>query len=151
MHYYYFLHQQHLLLHLRYIFRIARQNTGGQAEEKHHHEQRHGLKCEWGNNEDESDINILSNRPILHPTPPSTRQRSPSSTRKVLSQLKLAAPSLRICQPDVRLAQPPAVRRLRSVLIKRLSSEVIPYCLKVPIYSFDSLIYLSMANPIYPV
>jgi len=80
----------------------------------------------------------FQHRPILHPTPPSTRQRSPSPTRKVLSQLKLATPSLRVCQPDVRLEQPPAVRRLRRMLIMRLSSEVIPHGLEVAMYSFNS-------------
>ena len=86
----------------------------------------------------------FQNRPILHPTPPSTRQRSPSPTRKVLSQLKLATPSLRVCQPDVRLEQPPAVRRLRSMLIKKLSSDVIPHSLEV----FVFLVLLSMANAV---
>jgi len=80
----------------------------------------------------------FQNRPILHPTPPSTRQLSPSPTRKVLSQLKLATPSLRVCQPDVRLEQPPSVRRLGSMLITRLSSEVIPYSLEVVVFSFNS-------------
>ncbi|KAF8855803.1 hypothetical protein BDZ45DRAFT_727874 [Acephala macrosclerotiorum] len=79
----------------------------------------------------------FQNRPILYPTPPSTRQRSPSPTRKVLSQLKLATPSLRVCQPDVRLEQPPAVRRLRSILIAKLSSEVIPYSLETRLRAAD--------------
>lgn len=73
----------------------------------------------------------FANRPILHPIPPSTRQRSPSPTRKVLSQLKLATPSLRVCQPDVRLEQPPMVGRLRSMLIRKMSANVIPHCFKV--------------------
>lgn len=72
----------------------------------------------------------FQNRPILYPTPPSIRQRSSSPTRKVLSQLKLATPSLRVYQPDVRLEQPPAVRQLRSMLIKKLSSNVIPRSLE---------------------
>ncbi|CAG8973654.1 hypothetical protein HYALB_00002220 [Hymenoscyphus albidus] len=66
------------------------------------------------------------NRPILNPTPPSSRQRSPSPTRKVLSQLRLARPSLRVCQPDIRVVQPPRVQQLRSMLVKKLSSGVIP-------------------------
>ena len=78
----------------------------------------------------------FQHRPILHPTPPSSRQRSPSPTRKVLSQLRLATPSLRVCQPDVRLEQPPAVRRLRSMLIKKLSSNVIPHSLQVDWFPF---------------
>lgn len=82
----------------------------------------------------------FQNRPILHPTPPSTRHRSPSPTRKVLSQLKLATPSLRVCQPDVRLEQPPAVRRLRSMLITKLFSEVIPYILVFSQSSYPWLI-----------
>ena len=57
--------------------------------------------------------------------------RSPSPTREVLSQLEVATPSLRVCQPDIRLEQPPAVRRLRSMLIKTLSRAVIPHGLQV--------------------
>ena len=87
----------------------------------------------------------FQNRPILRPTPPSTRQRSTSPTRKVLSQLRLATPSLQVCQPDVGLEQPPAVRRLRSMLITKLSSKVIPHSLEVVI--FLSII-LFMANPV---
>jgi len=78
----------------------------------------------------------FQNRPILYPTPPSTRQRSPSPTRKILSQLKLATPSLRVCQPDVRVEQPPAVKRLRSMLIAKLSSDVIPHSLEVVVFPF---------------
>jgi hypothetical protein len=89
----------------------------------------------------------FQNRPVLHPTPPSTRQRSPSPTRKVLSQLKLAIPSLRVCQPDVRLEQPPAVRRLRSMLIMKLSSGVIPHGLKVIVFFLS--ISLSIAKSIH--
>ncbi len=83
----------------------------------------------------------FQNRPILYPTPPSTRQRSPSPTRKVLSQLKLATPSLRVCQPDVRLEQPPAVRRLRRRLMAKLSSEVIPHSLEVVVFPFNSRVH----------
>ena len=79
------------------------------------------------------------NRPILNPTPPSSRQRSNSPTRKVLSQLKLATPSLRVCQPDIRLEQPPAVRQLRSMLINKLSAEVIPYSLQVMLFPLDQV------------
>ena len=75
------------------------------------------------------------NRPILDPTPPSTRQRSPSPTRRVLSQLRLATPSLRVCQPDIRLVQPPMVKRLRGLLMKEVSSGVIPRSLEVNIIS----------------
>ncbi|KAG9240848.1 hypothetical protein BJ878DRAFT_263777 [Calycina marina] len=79
----------------------------------------------------------FQNRPILHPTPPSSRQRSPSPIRKVLSQLKLATPSLRVCQPDVRLEQPPAVKRLRSMLIQKLSIKVIPHSLQTRLQTAD--------------
>ena len=79
-----------------------------------------------------SSFNIHLNKPILKATPPSSsRQRSPSPTRKVLNTLKHAVPSLRVCQPDARLQQPPAVARLRSMLISRLSRAVIPRTLEV--------------------
>lgn len=73
----------------------------------------------------------LRNRPILNPTPPSTRHRSPSPTRKVLSQLRYATPSLRVCQPDVRVVEPSMVRDLTSMLVKELTGGVIPMGLKV--------------------
>lgn len=75
----------------------------------------------------------FSKRPI------SSRQRSNSPTRKALSQLKLATPSLRVCQPDIRLEQPPAVRQLRSMLINKLSAEVIPYSLQVILFPLDQV------------
>jgi hypothetical protein len=79
-----------------------------------------------------SSFNIHLNKPILKATPPSSsRQRSPSPTRKVLNTLKHAVPSLRVCQPDARLQQPQAVARLRSMLISRLSRAVIPRILQV--------------------
>ncbi|KAH6714655.1 hypothetical protein BKA61DRAFT_361753 [Leptodontidium sp. MPI-SDFR-AT-0119] len=79
----------------------------------------------------------FQNRPILRPTPPSSRQRSPSPTRKVLNQLKVATPSLRVYQPDIRLEQPPTVRKLRSILINKLSGEVIPYSLQTQLRASD--------------
>ncbi|KAH9203980.1 hypothetical protein DL95DRAFT_471897 [Leptodontidium sp. 2 PMI_412] len=72
----------------------------------------------------------LRNRPILNPTPPSTRHRSPSPTRKVLSQLRYATPSLRVCQPDVRVVEPSMVRELIGMLVKELTGGVIPMDLK---------------------
>lgn len=70
-------------------------------------------------------------RPILSPTPPSTRHRSPSPTRRILSQLKLATPSLRVCQPDARLQLPSSVTQLNSILIPKQSRQVIPRSLEV--------------------
>lgn len=90
-----------------------------------------------GTSRTRSTTTSFPKRPILHPTPPSSRQRSTSPTRKVLSQLKLATPSLRVCQPDVRLEQSPAVRQLRSMLINKLSAEVIPYSLQTRLRASD--------------
>lgn len=92
-----------------------------------------------GTSRTRSTTTSFPKRPILHPTPPSSRQRSTSPTRKVLSQLKLATPSLRVCQPDVRLEQSPAVRQLRSMLINKLSAEVIPYSLQVIVFPLDQI------------
>ena len=75
--------------------------------------------------------NSLRNRPILNPTPPSTRHRSPSPTRKVLSQLRYATPSLRVCQPDVRVVEPSMVRELTTMLVEEFTRGVIPMGLKV--------------------
>jgi hypothetical protein len=138
-HYYFYSshYEQHLLLRLRYILSHCAANTGGKAEEKH--KQRHGLEYEW-RNDDESDNRVLSKPAHLTPNA-AINSPALSPTRKVLSQLKLATPSLRVCQPDVRLEQLPAVRRLRSMLIMKLSGELIPHSLEVAMYSFNSPVH----------
>jgi hypothetical protein len=73
----------------------------------------------------------LRHRQILNPTPPSTRHRSPSPTRKALSQLRYANPPLKLCQPDVRVVEPAMVRELTSTLVEAMSLGVIPIGLKV--------------------
>jgi hypothetical protein len=75
----------------------------------------------------------LRHRHILNPTPPSTRQRSPSPTRRVLSQLRYANPPLKLCQPDVRVVEPAMVRDLTNTLVEAMSMGVIPIGLKVQI------------------
>jgi hypothetical protein len=78
----------------------------------------------------------LRHRQILNPTPPSTRQRSPSPTRRVLTQLRYANPPLKLCQPDVRVVEPAMVRDLTSTLVEAMSMGVIPIGLKVQILDF---------------
>lgn len=81
-----------------------------------------------------SSSRIMANRPILEPTPPSTRRtpRTPSPTRKLLTMLEAARPPLKCCQPGNAVgALPDRVVALRRYLAKGLGKGCIPRDLKV--------------------
>ena len=77
----------------------------------------------------------LTNRPILVPTPPSSKRstgrRSPSPTRKLLALLSKANPPIRISQPGNAVLQPQRVADLRKFLTKDGGLRVIPRVLEV--------------------
>jgi len=79
-----------------------------------------------------STLSVNAHRPILRPTPPSTRHRSASPTRKALHQLRLATPGVKVLQPDKRCDDEPAkVRALKETLVRSMKRGVIPRGLKV--------------------
>lgn len=76
------------------------------------------------------------NRPVLVPTPPSSKRsttgrRSPSPTRKLLALLSKADPPIRIYQPGNAVVQPQHVADLRKFLMKDTGVRVIPRVLEV--------------------
>jgi hypothetical protein len=76
-----------------------------------------------------SSSRILANRPILEPTPPSTKRttRTPSPTRKLLTLLEHARPPLKCCQPGNAVGTlPDRVVALRRHLAKDLGKSCIP-------------------------
>lgn len=81
-----------------------------------------------------SSCRIIANRPILEPTPPSTKitTRTPSPTRKLLTQLEQARPPLKCCQPGNAVGTlPERVVTLRRFLAKGLGKGCIPRDLEV--------------------
>jgi hypothetical protein len=78
----------------------------------------------------------FARRPILTPTPPSTKRaarasRSPSPTRKILALLERATPPIRLCQPGNAIIQPKEIADLRRLLMKDRGIRVIPRALEV--------------------
>jgi hypothetical protein len=81
-----------------------------------------------------SSSRIIANRPILEPTPPSTKRttRTPSPTRKLLTMLEQARPPLKCCQPGNAVGTlPERVVALRRYLAKDLGKSCIPRDLEV--------------------
>jgi hypothetical protein len=72
----------------------------------------------------------FASRPILSPTPPSTRRRSPSPTRKQMMQLGQATPPVIFFQPGKENLQPEPVVELRTRLSKGMKKGIIPGKLK---------------------
>jgi hypothetical protein len=92
-----------------------------------------------------SSSRILANRPILEPTPPSSKRttRTPSPTRKFLTQLESARPPLKCCQPGNAFGTlPDQVASLRRYLAKDLGKGCIPRGLEVGVL-FEHLQRLS--------
>src|SRR5439155_4185782 len=76
-----------------------------------------------------SSSRIIANRPILEPTPPSTKRttRTPSPTRKILTLLEQARPPLKCCQTGSAVGTlPERVVALRRFLAKDLGKGCIP-------------------------
>ncbi|MCJ1476734.1 hypothetical protein MMC13_005403 [Lambiella insularis] len=83
----------------------------------------------------------LTNRPMLVPTPPSSKRstgkRSPSPIRKLLALLSKANPPIRICQPGNAVVQPRHVANLRKFLTKDTGVRAIPRVLEDPLRKAD--------------
>lgn len=78
----------------------------------------------------------IINRPILVPTPPSSRRsatgkRSSSPIRKLLTLLENASLQIRICQPRNAITQPSYVSEIRRYLMADIGMHVIPRALEV--------------------
>ena len=87
---------------------------------------------------------FLARRPVLVPTPPSTKRsgtgsRTPSPTRKILALLECARPSVRCRQPGNTVVQPDQVINLRKSIIKNRGLRVIPGALKVSIVAMHGV------------
>lgn len=85
----------------------------------------------------------LIHRPVLSPTPPSTRRgakgsRSLSPIRKSMSLLERATPFIRFCQPGKAVTQPHEVVTLRRFLVSDLGMRIIPYAFEVSVVLFPS-------------
>jgi hypothetical protein len=104
---------------------------------------------EDGNSSNASQLmRSVTNRPVLVPTPPSTKRsttgkRSPSPTRKLLTLLSNANPPIRICQPGNAVVQPQYVSGLRRFLMKDVGVLAIPRALEVRCYNIGKLIELT--------
>ena len=97
-------------------------------------------RTDWRMSEEGSTISnttpSLSSRPILVPTPPSSKRstagkRSPSPTRKLLALIKDASPPVHVSQPGNAVIQPASVSDLRSYLSKGIGMNIIPRALEV--------------------
>jgi hypothetical protein len=78
----------------------------------------------------------IINRPILVPTPPSSKRsangkRSPSPIRKLLTLLENASPQIRIYQPGNAVTQPSYVSEIRRYLMADIGMHVVPRALEV--------------------
>lgn len=100
-----------------------------------------------------SSSRIITNRPILEPTPPSTKRttRTPSPTRKLLTLLEQARPPLKCCQPGNAVGTlPERVVALRRYLARDLGKGCIPKELEVchlfALMSFIAALTQSSAN-----
>ena len=87
----------------------------------------------------------LTNRPILVPTPPSSKRstgrRSPSPTRKLLALLSKADSPIKICQPGNAVAQSQHVADLRKFLTRDTGVRVIPRVLEVREKKYHNALY----------